>query len=158
MSDGKEALLLLGADLGAPPMALSAAAEALKEAGQVLAISRDHWTEPWGFNGGHLFLNRALLVRTALSPLALMGTCLEIERRLGRVRSVSGGVSSRIIDIDILLMGGLVMGGAELVLPHPRMHERAFALAPAADVAPGWLHPVLGRTVLQMLDDLRSKA
>lgn len=156
MSDSGEALLLLGSDLGSPPDAIAAATEALKEVGQVLSVSRDHWTEPWGFSSPHLFLNRALLLGTRLAPLDLMEACLDIERRMGRVRSEGPGPMSRVIDIDILLIGGLVMDDPKLILPHPRMHERAFALAPAADIAPGWSHPVLGRTMLELLDDLRS--
>jgi len=157
MAGTEEVLLLLGGDLGDPPATLNRAEAMLAgRAGQVLARSRDHWTEPWGFDGQGLFLNRALLLRTALAPERLLGAALGIERELGRTRVPGGGYSSRTIDIDILFFGDRVVGTPELAIPHPRMHERAFALAPACDIAPGKRHPVSGRTLLELLHDLRG--
>lgn len=155
MTTGMEALLLLGGDLGDVRATLDRAIGALrKEAGTVLAVSRDHWTEPWGFAGQGLFLNRAVVLRTTLSPEGLMRTLLAIEGTLGRTRTAGQGPASRPVDIDILLMGDTVMDTPGLVLPHPRMHLRRFALAPAADVAPSAVHPVSRRTVLGLLGDL----
>ncbi len=149
------AVLLLGADLGDPKAQLSAATKALDRKGlRVLAASRDHWTEPWGFAGDRLFLDRALLVATDLTPPELLRTVLRVEQELGRTRN-GPGYASRTIDIDILLMDDHVVDLPELQVPHPRMHQRAFALAPAADVAPLMVHPILGRSVLTLLDDLR---
>lgn len=152
-----EALLLLGGDLGDVRRTLDLATQALAaQAGTLLAQSRDHWTLPWGFQGKGLFLNRAVLLRTALSPQDLMDLMLRIEKDLGRVRSNAPGYSSRTVDIDLLSMGDTVLNTPSLVLPHPRMHERAFALAPAADVVPSAIHPLLQRSVLQLLNDLRQ--
>lgn len=124
-------------------------------AGRILARSRDHWTQPWGFSDERLFLNRALIVETALEPLDLMRALLGIEADLGRDRARGSRYHSRTIDIDVLLIGERIIRLAELRTPHPRLHERAFALAPAADIAPDWVHPELHRTVLQLLTDLR---
>jgi 2-amino-4-hydroxy-6-hydroxymethyldihydropteridine diphosphokinase len=157
MSTGFDALLLLGGDLGDVKATMDKAVLALeRHAGTLLATSRDHWTLPWGFAGHGLFLNRAILLHTTQGPEALMGTLLRIEQDLGRTRNAGTGYGSRSIDIDILLMGDTVLRTPTLTVPHPRMHQRAFALAPAADILPGMVHPTLGRTVLQLLDDLRA--
>jgi len=156
--DALEVLVLLGGDLGDQVINISTAERLIGErAGKVLARSRDHWTEPWGFKGDALFLNRALLVSTSLPPEVLMKAFMAIETELGRDRTAPGRYGSRTVDIDILLMGGQVIGSPNLQVPHPRFHERAFALAPAADIVPGWVHPVQGLTVLQLLNAIRHK-
>ncbi len=158
MPHAYQALLLLGGNTGDPTATLGLAeAMIAREAGGVLARSRDHWTEPWGFEDSRLFLNRALLMETTLPPETLMRTLLRIERELGRERG-SERYAARSIDIDILLLNGQVIGTEALTVPHPRMHERAFALEPAADIAPQWVHPLLHRTVLELLNDLRDPA
>ncbi len=149
------ALLALGADIGDPVQQLGSAERSLLEAGcLVQARSRDHWTTPWGFTGQGLFLNRALLVETDRPPLDLMHLLLRIETDHGRQRS-GPGYSSRLLDMDILLLEDRVIEGPELTVPHPLMHLREFVLAPAADVAPLTRHPILGRTILDLLNDLR---
>jgi len=154
-----EALLLLGGNIGDVRTTLDRAEVMLGEmSAKVLARSRDHWTEPWGFQDDRLFLNRALVVQTDLSPQDLLGECLAIEREFGRMRTGGQRYSARTVDIDLLLCGDQVIASADLTLPHPRMHERAFALAPAADVAPDWHHPILRRTVLKLLNDVLRTA
>lgn len=156
MAAAYEAVLLLGGNLGDLPVTLAKAEALINERiGTVLARSRDHWTEPWGFTDERLFLNRALLVRSELTPAALLEGVLEIERELGRVRDPGVRYSARAIDIDVLLSGDSVIDLPQLQVPHPRMHERAFALSPTADITPNWVHPLLHRTVLQLLNDLR---
>lgn len=125
-----------------------------QQVGTVLARSRDHWTTPWGFASDRLFLNRALLVSTDLPGAELMERCLAIEKALGRVREPNGAIASRFIDIDVLLIGTTVSDTPELILPHPRLHLRRFALAPLCDVLPAWEHPLLQRTALQLLNAL----
>lgn len=157
MLQANEALLLLGGDIGDVRNTLGRAIVALqKDVGTVLARSRDHWTRPWGFEGNSLFLNKAILLRTELGPEELIDVILRVEVDLGRVRTEAPGYASRPVDIDILLIGDRVLNGASLSLPHPRMHLRSFALAPAADIAPEAVHPLLGRSVLELLDDLRA--
>lgn len=152
---GAEVLLLLGADQGDVRSTFARAEEAIAaRCGPVLARSRDHWTEPWGFAGPALFLNRALLIGTALAAEVLMDRLLGIERELGRVRG-GEGYASRCIDIDILLWGAERIDRPGVQVPHPRLHERAFALAPAADLLPLTVPPGRDRTLLQLLDDRR---
>lgn len=152
-----EITLLLGANRG-EPLATFARATALIEEriGQVRAASRDHWTEPWGFADEQLFLNRALLVDSDQPPGVVMEKALVIETELGRQRIPGSGYISRVIDLDILFIDGQVIDQPGLTVPHPRVHERAFALAPAADIVPALVHPVLQRTVLDLLDQCRK--
>lgn len=158
MSSSYEALLLLGGNMGEMKETFAVVeARIEQQVGRILSHSRDHWTEPWGFSDERLFLNRALIVETRSAPEEIMRVLLRIEEELGRTRE-QDRYAARAIDIDILLIGNLVIDTPSLSVPHPRMHERAFALSPAADIAPGWVHPVLGRNVLEMLGDLRRPA
>ncbi|MBK9512476.1 MAG: 2-amino-4-hydroxy-6-hydroxymethyldihydropteridine diphosphokinase [Flavobacteriales bacterium] len=158
MSEGRWVLFLLGGDLEDPRWFVDRATQRLGEAfGQTPRASRDHWTEPWGFQDHRLFLNRAVLIRTNNTPDGIMATALAIERELGRVRAGADRYAPRTIDIDVLMVEGLVLRSEHIDLPHPRMHERAFALAPAADLCPDQLHPVLGLTVLQLLNELQGR-
>lgn len=152
MPSTREALLLLGGNVGEVADTF-ARAEALigERAGPILSRSRDHRTEPWGFSDARLFLNRALTVGTALEPEELMDVLIGIEAELGRTRTPGARYAPRAIDIDILLIDGLVTDSPSLTVPHPRMLERAFVLEPAADIAPGWVHAPAGLTVLQSL-------
>ncbi len=150
-----EVLLLLGGDQGDVQVAFARAEVAIRtRCGIVLGRSRDHWTAPWGFAGTDLFLNRAILVATHLGPEDLMRELLGIERELGRVREPGAPVGSRPIDIDVLLWGDACIDRPGIQVPHPRMHLRAFALAPAADLLPTAIHPVQGRALLHLLDGL----
>lgn len=154
-----EALLLLGGNIGNLAGTFAHAEAALEQADvRIAARSRDHVTEPWGFVDERPFLNRALLADTTLRPEELLERCLAVERLLGRERNAQQGYAARNIDIDILFLGDRVIDLPGLVVPHPRVHERAFALGPAADIAPALVHPVLGRTVLQLLNDVLQRS
>lgn len=156
MLQGTAAYLLLGGNEGDPEAMLGEAEQRIgQRCGRVLARSRDHWTEPWGFRDERLFLNRAILVDTTLAPEDLLSECLEIEKELGRVRT-GKGPGPRPIDIDLLLYGSIRVECPFLTVPHPRMHERAFALAPLADIAPDLCPPGNGRSILELLDAVKA--
>jgi 2-amino-4-hydroxy-6-hydroxymethyldihydropteridine diphosphokinase len=115
----------------------------------VLRISPIYETEPVDYTDQPWFLNLAVEAEAELSPHELLATTSRIEQELGRVRTVAKG--PRIIDIDILLFGDEVVDTPHLQIPHPRMAERRFVLAPLADLAPDLQHPVTHRTVREML-------
>jgi 2-amino-4-hydroxy-6-hydroxymethyldihydropteridine diphosphokinase len=130
------AVLGLGGNIGDPRAAMAAAVEALAAdaAIEVEAVSSLYRTPPWGKTDQPAFLNAAVRIDTRLTPRALLDTILAVERGLGRERSERWGPRS--IDIDILVYGGQAVDEEGLRIPHPRLHERAFALAPLVDVLP----------------------
>src|SRR5512143_1931507 len=148
--------LALGSNLGDRPANLRAAREALGPEVQILAESDIYETPPWGYTEQPAFLNMALKVETALTPRALLKNLKEIEARLGREASFRYG--PRKIDLDILFYGDLILNDEALVIPHPRLHERAFVLVPLADVAADFIHPVLHQTVKDMLAEVEAGA
>jgi 2-amino-4-hydroxy-6-hydroxymethyldihydropteridine diphosphokinase len=126
--------------------------------GRVKAVSSYYDTAPVGFADQPDFLNAALLLETNLEPLALMRALLAIERAMGRDRNNAPPKGPRIIDLDLLLMGDLVLTGVlsedghvELTLPHPAMALRRFVLEPLAEIAPALRDPATGRTIAEML-------
>ena len=131
------AYLALGTNIGNKRRNMITAAALLAErVGDVLALSGFYETEPWGFQSENTFLNAALQLETALSPLELLKATQEIEIEMGRTQKSNGAYHDRIIDIDILLYDDLVMQTPELTLPHPLMHERLFVMEPLAEIAP----------------------
>jgi 2-amino-4-hydroxy-6-hydroxymethyldihydropteridine diphosphokinase len=145
------AYLSLGSNLGDRKASLQRAIGDLRAAGLIVKrISPVYETEPVGFADQPWFLNIAVAADTSLTPQELLACCQEIEARHGRVRPFPG--ASRVLDIDILLMGGLVIDTASLQVPHPRMAQRRFVLHPLAQIAPEVLHPVLGLTIASLLE------
>jgi 2-amino-4-hydroxy-6-hydroxymethyldihydropteridine diphosphokinase len=123
-----------------------------QEVGSIVEISSDYESKPWGFEASHDFLNRVVEVTTILNPEQLLSSVLHIETRLGRTRSNQSGYASRGIDIDILFYDGQIITTDELIIPHPRLHLRKFTLLPLCEQWPQLYHPVLKKTVRQLLD------
>lgn len=121
--------------------------------GRVVAVSSAYLSEPWGFEAEEWFLNRLLLVETELEPKAMLQRFLEIEKELGRVRHPEAkGYTSRTADLDILYFGDRVMLTESLTIPHPRLHQRRFALLPMCELEPQFMHPVFHLTQAELLE------
>jgi 2-amino-4-hydroxy-6-hydroxymethyldihydropteridine diphosphokinase len=147
----KTVYLSLGSNLGDRERNLEAALEKLAcRDFCVNRVSSVYETEPVDTNDPRWFLNLAVEAATDLFPMQLLWRIGKVEHALGRVRTVTNG--PRTIDIDILLYGRAVIHSPALEVPHPRMAQRRFVLAPLAELAPDLRHPVTRRTVREMLD------
>lgn len=124
-------------------------------AGKISKFSSVYITEPWGFEHPEEFLNQAICIKTSLNPEQLLDVLLNIELKMGRVRN-RNEYQARIIDIDILLYNNLMINTERLIIPHPLLHERLFALKPLTEIAPGYEHPVLKKTITELLKSCKD--
>jgi 2-amino-4-hydroxy-6-hydroxymethyldihydropteridine diphosphokinase len=141
----------LGTNLGDKEQNLRDAVQKIEEqVGKIVSLSAFYVTAPWGFSSDNSFLNAAVCVDTELAPIDVLQRTQAIEQELGRTKkSVNGIYSDRLIDIDLLL-STTSPSGAKLILPHPLMAERDFVMKPLAEIAPGLVHPVLGKTMKEL--------
>lgn len=144
------AYLLIGGNLGNRLSNLQWAIVLIeKNGGKVINKSSIYETAAWGFTEQPDFLNQVLVVQTILEPENLMSKLLLIEEEMGRMRTVKMG--PRVIDIDILMIDGIINNTELLILPHPALPKRKFALLPLQEVAPNLFHPVEKKTISQLL-------
>jgi 2-amino-4-hydroxy-6-hydroxymethyldihydropteridine diphosphokinase len=139
------AFISIGSNIGERLLHLKDAVRALHTHNEVsvLSVSSIYETAPVGYTDQEDFLNIVIEIRTSLDVYSLLSVCQEIEHELGRVRTVRWG--PRIVDLDILLYNNDNINAENLIVPHPRMHERAFVLIPLLEIAPETVHPVTGR-------------
>lgn len=160
---GAPPVILLGiggnlptAEFGPPRETLTAALAALPERGiSVFARSRWYRSEPVPPSAQPWFINAVAILETALDPRALLDALLALEAQFGRVRGARN--AARSLDLDLLDYNGRLVDSERLILPHPRLHERRFVLAPLAELAPGWRHPRLGLGAGALLARLPSE-
>ena len=148
-SDLQAVHLLLGSNLGNRKEILDKAIELIiQKIGVIVSQSKDYETKPWGVTDQPDFLNLAITIHTKLKPLEILEQTQAIENQLGRVRKEKWG--ARLIDIDLMFYGNEIIDEPNLKVPHPLMQERDFALIPLAEIAPNFVHPVFGETVLEL--------
>ena len=138
----------LGTNLGQRRLNLQRAVTGLAAGVSVTAVSPVYETPPWGMRDQPNFLNMCLAAQTTLPLPALLAFAKNLEIEIGRQPAERWG--PRLIDIDLLFFDNLISDDERVTIPHPRLHERAFVLAPLADVAPDFVHPRYGLTVTQM--------
>ncbi|NEO42679.1 MAG: 2-amino-4-hydroxy-6-hydroxymethyldihydropteridine diphosphokinase [Moorea sp. SIO4A3] len=145
--------IALGSNLGDSQATLEAAVFELDQTPGITVKTRSSWykTKPIGPVQPD-YINGCALVDTQVSPQKLLETLLETEQKFGRVRLEHWG--ARTLDLDLILFGNLILDTPDLIIPHPRMRERAFVLVPLAEIAPDWIEPVSGMKVSQLLERL----
>lgn len=149
-----EIWLGLGSNVGDKRANIARALDLLAGPCRVSRVSSLYKTEPVGFKDQDWFLNCAAKADTGLDPLALLGALRSIEDKMGRKKRIKNG--PRVIDLDILLYDDRTLDKDGLVIPHPRMHERLFVLAPLSEIAPSVVHPVSGKTIGELARSLRN--
>ena len=145
--------ILLGGNLGDKQKVFSEVRARLnQQVGTITNQSVLYETEPWGFESDDIFWNQVIEISTALSPEEVLHQTQQIEHDLGRIRKTNQ-FDSRVIDIDILFYGDQIIKTENLVVPHPRIQERKFALIPLSEIASELIHPVFRKSIRQILGE-----
>ena len=153
-SEFVEAYLGFGSNLGDREENIRRAVERLSESVCGIQTSSIYETEPWGYLDQPKFLNMVCKCITSLVPEELLSVCKELETLAGREPSFKYG--PRVLDVDILAYGDYVVTTGSLEVPHSALHERAFVLAPLAEIAPQWRHPILNKTATELLEQVNG--
>lgn len=151
------AFLLLGGNIGDVGQRFRSAYEIIeKNAGKIISYSSIYETAPWGFEAKSNFLNQVIKIETLLDSTELLNVILKAEKMLGRERG-NKKYTSRKIDIDILFFNDEVIHTPNLVIPHPKLHERKFTLVPLFEIAPDLFHPQLKKSISILVDECTDR-
>lgn len=148
----KTVSLLFGGNIGETRLIFEKAAKQLElKIGPISKHSSIYQSKAWGYKSENDFLNQLWLFKTRLSAIMILKACLEIEQILGRQRNSMYGYSDRIIDIDILYFEDLIIETQDLIIPHPKLQDRLFALEPLNEIIPDFIHPVFKKSNKSLL-------
>ncbi|MBL7935034.1 MAG: 2-amino-4-hydroxy-6-hydroxymethyldihydropteridine diphosphokinase [Bacteroidia bacterium] len=151
--------LCLGGNIGDRETALNQAILIIsQEIGNIVSKSGIYETEAWGVENQQAYLNQCIAVTTNLTAEELIHSVLVIEKQLGRERSNSITYEPRIIDIDIIFYNNTIIETPQLTVPHPRLHLRKFVLIPLNEIASNHLHPILNKTIFNLLSDCEDQS
>lgn len=152
------AYLCLGSNVGDKLTYVQQAVKMLTSSNMVTVVrsSAFYETEPWGNKELDWFVNAVIEIKTKLSPRELLELCKNTEIKMGRKPSDSDTYEPRCIDIDILFYGDLTINEPDLVIPHPHLHERAFALVPLLELIPDYEHPKYKKSLLEIHEELET--
>ncbi len=148
-------IIALGSNLGDRAANLQTAIQKMHPVVRVTQASPIYQTPPWGITDQPWFLNQVVRGTTLLPPLNLLTFLKDLELKIGRQPAARFG--PRLIDLDILFYDDLVLESKSLTIPHPELHKRAFVLVPLLDVAPDWIHPVIGQRTAELLEQVDSR-
>lgn len=149
--------ILTGTNLGNREKNLAEALERISPQTQLIHCSSLYESEPWGYNSRNPFLNQAVRLSSELTARDLLTYFQNIERGMGR-KSQSPVYEDRLIDIDILFYGQNVIHADDLIIPHPRLHLRKFALLPVVEIAESFIHPLLKRSLEELLKECQDES
>jgi 2-amino-4-hydroxy-6-hydroxymethyldihydropteridine diphosphokinase len=153
----QEIYIGLGSNLGNRLENIRKAIELMKEQGiEIVKESSIYETEPMGYKEQGWFLNSVVKGKTELSPRRVWKRLEKIEKLMGREREIKWG--PRIIDLDILFYGDKILNGKELQIPHSELHKRRFVLVPLEEIAPELVHPVLNKSIRELLGELKDNS
>lgn len=164
-TESKSYFIALGSNLGSKVRNLSAAITAIDEQVGIVTARSEFYQSPALVHPDNSernppdYLNAVISIRSRLSPQKVLASLLKIEAAVGRNRLLElEPWSSRIIDLDLIAAGEDILEEPNLIVPHPRMHQRRFVLEPLAEIAPDWVHPILKRSVRDLLSSLSEDA
>jgi 2-amino-4-hydroxy-6-hydroxymethyldihydropteridine diphosphokinase len=141
----------LGGNTGDVLSTFEACTQHIRQKGyEVTGRSGIYTSNAWGYQSQHTYYNQVLILKTNQTPQTTLKEMLEIEKTLGRTRTAPGLYEDRVVDIDILFYDSLVLNEPNLVIPHPRLHERNFCLVPLLEVLPDLVHPVFHQTIQEL--------
>lgn len=147
-----EVYILIGGNLGNREKVFSEAKELIRlEIGEIIKTSSIYETQPWGFNSEESFLNQVIVVETFKSAIQTLKLLLDIEKRMGRLRSLDN-YESRPLDLDILFYNNSIIDNQQLQVPHPRLHQRMFTLIPLNEIDATKVHPQLNETISSLIN------